>query len=111
MRIPSLLVLAIALALVQSQPVATQPFGPLSPPILNGCTENQLFAVLNSPRGNDCLRNGLPRNANVPSNFSVFCSAGRWGCCVKTAGYVPGGCKYEGVIPVWRRPPPPATQD
>ncbi len=99
----------MSLFLCQSTPVSTQPFGPLQPPILNGCSENALFAILNSDRGRYCLNTMLPKQANVASDFSVFCNSGKWGCCFKSAGL--GSCKVEGVIPVYRRPKPPATRD
>ena len=100
----------LALFLAQSAPVSPAPFGvlqPSGPVILNGCTENALFAVLNSGAGKECL-NYLPRASNVSSRYSVFCKAGRWGCCEKTAGYP--NCKIEEAIPYQRPPPPVATQ-
>ncbi|NOT39969.1 MAG: hypothetical protein HOP13_05705 [Alphaproteobacteria bacterium] len=103
------LLMMISLFLAQSAPVSTQPFGPPQPPILNGCSENALFAILNSDRGRYCLDTMLPRQANIASDYSVFCSAGRWGCCIKSVGL--GGCKVEGVIPTYRRPKPPAMRD
>lgn len=102
---------AIALLLVMftAGPVATQPWGPLGPrpkPVLNGCTESALFAVFNSAAGKECLRY-LPTYANAPTEFSVFCQGGRWGCCVKSIGF--GGCKIEEAIPYQRRVPPVAV--
>jgi len=111
MRSFVLLLSLVLVALVQSSPVATQPFGPLGPrppTILNGCSENALFAILNSHRGQYCLETLLPRAANVASSYSVFCSGGQWGCCEKSAGM--NGCKVRGAIPTRTIPPPPATQ-
>jgi hypothetical protein len=99
--------LALVLLAVTAAPVMTQPFGPpgpRAPAILNGCTENALFAILNSSAGQACLP-ALPRAANVDSDFSIFCNAGRWGCCLKTHG-LPSGCKIEEAIPTKRRTPP-----
>jgi hypothetical protein len=81
--------------------------GPRPPAILNGCTENALFAVLKTGAGAECLRNLLPRASNVASEYSVFCQAGQWGCCVKTIGF--NGCKYRGTIPYQRTIPPPVA--
>ncbi|MEQ1866288.1 MAG: hypothetical protein ABL996_16745 [Micropepsaceae bacterium] len=106
-RLPFLIVMSLFLC--QSAPVSTEPFGPPQPPILNGCTENALFAILNSDRGRYCLDALLPKQSNVASDFSVFCSGGKWGCCFKSEGF--GSCKVEGVIPFYRRPKPPATRD
>ncbi|MFM9862584.1 MAG: hypothetical protein ACKVRO_03155 [Micropepsaceae bacterium] len=103
------LLMMISLFLFQSAPVSTQPFGPPQPPILNGCSENALFAILNSDRGRYCLDTMLPRQANIASEYSVFCNAGKWGCCIKSVGF--GGCKVEGIIPTYRRPKPPAMRD
>ena len=102
------LLIALSLVLLQSSPVSTQPFDallPRQPTVLNGCTENALFAVLNTDAGRECLRY-LPTMANVGTQFSVFCRAGRWGCCDKTAGYP--NCKIEEAIPFKRKPPPVA---
>ena len=102
-------VVALSLLIVTSGPVMTQPFepvGPRQPVILNGCTESALFAVLNSAAGQECLK-ALPRFGNVSSDYSVFCRAGRWGCCVKSVGF--GACKIEETIPTQRRPRPPLT--
>jgi hypothetical protein len=101
----------LSLLLLQSAPVATQPFeplGPRPPAILNGCTENALFAILNSQAGQECLKY-LPRASNVATDFSVFCRQARWGCCDKQAGYP--NCKIEEAIP-YRRPqrPPVAVR-
>lgn len=107
MRRFGLLMLLLSLALVQSSPVATQPFGPLGPRppvILNGCSENALFAVLNTDAGRECLRSLLPRVSNVASEYSVFCQSGQWGCCVKASVGL-NGCKYRGTIPFRPRPP------
>jgi hypothetical protein len=98
-----------SLFVFQSSPVSTQPFGPRPPVVLNGCTESALFAVLNSDAGKYCLANLLPRYSNAPSDYSVFCSAGKWGCCIKSAGF--GNCKVDGIIPTQRRPKPPAALD
>ncbi len=103
------LLIMLSLFLAQSEPVSTQPFGPPQPPILNGCSENALFAILNSDRGRYCLDTMLPRHANVATDYSVFCSGGQWGCCIKSAGF--GSCKVTGAIPSARRPRPPATRD
>ncbi len=103
------LLIMLPLFLFQSSAVSTQPFGPPQPPILNGCSENALFAILNSDRGRYCLDTMLPRQANAASDYSVFCNAGKWGCCIKSAGFA--NCKVEGVIPVSRRPKLPATRD
>ena len=108
MRRISILIVVLLFA-YQSRPVSTQPFGPPPPPILNGCSENALFAILNSDRGRYCLDTMLPKRANLASPFSVFCNAGKWGCCDKAAGF--GHCKVEGVIPIYRQPKPPATRD
>jgi hypothetical protein len=100
----------LSLFLMQSAPVATSPFGvlqPTGPVILNGCTENALFAALNSAAGKECL-NLLPHVSNVSTGFSVFCKAGRWGCCDKAAGYP--NCKIEQPIPYQRPRPPVAVQ-
>ena len=107
--------LILALFLVQSAPVIPASFGaygafpsePPGPVVLNGCTENALFAVLNSQAGQACLQY-LPRASNVSSSMSVFCRQGRWGCCDKQAGYP--NCKIEEAIPYRRRPPPVAVQ-
>lgn len=101
--------IVVSLFVAQSAPVSTQPFDPPQPPILNGCSENALFAILNSDRGRYCLDTMLPRQANIASDYSVFCSAGKWGCCIKSAGF--GNCKVTGTIPVYRRPKPPATRN
>jgi hypothetical protein len=110
MRRFAFLILLVSLALVQSSPVATQPFGPLGPrppAILNGCSENALFAVLRDGAGAECLRNLLPRASNVASEYSVFCQGAQWGCCLKTAGLA--GCKYRGMIPYQRPARPPVA--
>jgi hypothetical protein len=100
------------LFLFQSTPVATpsfaQPFPPLQRPILNGCSENALFAILNTGEGKYCLENLLPRASNAPSDYSIFCSGAQWGCCLKQAGLT--GCKVRGQIPSRRIPRPPATR-
>ena len=99
----------LSLFLAQSAPVSPAPYGvfqqPSGPIILNGCTENALFAVLNSAPGKECL-SYLSRVSNVSSPYSVFCKAGRWGCCDKAAGYP--NCKIEDAIPYRRQPPPVA---
>ena len=98
----------LSLFLAQSAPVTPAPFGVFQPPgpvILNGCTENALFAVLNTSAGKECL-SYLSRASNVSSSFSVFCKAGRWGCCDKASGYP--NCKIEDAIP-YRRAQPPAA--
>jgi hypothetical protein len=112
MRRLALLTLLVSLALLQSSPVATQPFeplGPRPPAILNGCSENALFAILNSGGGGDCLRRLLPRASNVASEYSVFCQGAQWGCCVKSVGF--GACKYTGTIPSRRVVRPPVAVD
>lgn len=112
MRRFALLTLLVSLALVQSSPVATQPFGPLGPrgpAILNGCSENALFSILNTAEGGECLRNLLPRASNVASEYSLFCQGGRWGCCVKSVGF--NGCKYGGAVPFQRAVRPPVAVD
>lgn len=96
------------LLVATSGPVMTQPFGPLGPrqpAILNGCTENAIFAVMNSAAGKVCLHL-LPQVANVNAEYSLFCKAGRWGCCLKATGF--GSCKIEEAIPYQRRAPPVA---
>lgn len=90
-------------------PASTQPFGPPQPPILNGCSENALFAILHSDKGQYCLNTMLPKQANIASDYSVFCNGARWGCCAKATGW--GACKIEGEIPTYRKPKPPATRD
>jgi hypothetical protein len=103
--------LVLSLFLLQSAPVtpanytAVGPFEPQGPVVLNGCTENALFAILNSQAGQACLQY-LPRQSNVPTTFSVFCQRGRWGCCYKQSGYP--NCKIEEPIP-YRRPAPPVA--
>jgi hypothetical protein len=102
---------ALLLLVLTSGPVMTQPFGPLGPRqpvVLNGCTENAIFAVMNTAAGQECLK-ALPRFSNVGSEFSLFCKAGRWGCCLKSTGF--GACKIEETIPYRRRTPPVATPD
>ena len=99
---------ALFLLVATSGPVMTQPFAPLGPRqpvILNGCTENAIFAVMNSAAGKECLHL-LPRVSNVSSEYSLFCKAGRWGCCLKSVGF--GACKIEEAIPYQRRAPPVA---
>lgn len=99
------------LFLFQSTPIATsfaQPFPPLQRPILNGCSENAVFAILNTAEGRECLKY-LPRASNAPSDFSLFCRGADWGCCIKTAGL--NGCKITGRIPSQRIPRLPATQN
>jgi len=99
------------LLLIQSAPVAgpsfAQPFPPRQPPILNGCSENALFAILRTGEGKYCLDNLLPRASNTPSEYSIFCSGGQWGCCLKQAGM--SGCKVRGQIPYRRLPQPPRS--
>jgi len=100
-------VLALSVLFLVAGPATPQPWSPLGPrpqPILNGCSENAVFAILNTAAGRECLRY-LSRAANVNSEFSLFCNAGRWGCCLKSAGF--GSCKIEEAIPVQRRIPPP----
>jgi hypothetical protein len=103
-----LLPLFLSLFLIQSAPVTPAPFGfPVQPPgpvVLNGCTENALFAILNSQAGQACLQY-LPRASNVATRFSLFCRAGRWGCCDKQTGYP--NCKIEEAIPYQRTQRPP----
>jgi hypothetical protein len=98
--------------LFQSTPVATpsfaQPFPPLERPILNGCTENAVFAIMNTAEGRECLK-ALPRASNVPSDLSLFCRGADWGCCFKTEGL--NGCKITGRIPFRRVQRPPAVRD
>jgi hypothetical protein len=100
------------LLLIQSTPVAgpsfAQPFPPLQPAILNGCSENALFAILNTAEGRECLK-ALPRASNEPSDFSVFCRGADWGCCFKSAGF--NGCKITGRIPYRRPTRAPAVRD
>ena len=86
-----------------AMPEGYGPIGPRPPIILNGCTESALFAILNSTPGQRCLQ-FLPRASNVGTDFSLYCSAGRWGCCLKAAGL--SSCKIEGLIPTQRRLPP-----
>jgi len=65
---------ALLLLVLTSGPVRPQPFGPLGPrqpAVLNGCTENSIFAVMSSAAGKACL-NYLPRFSNVSSEFSLF---------------------------------------
>lgn len=102
-------VVALSLLMLQSSPVSTQPFGPFPRPpvVLNGCSESALFAVLNSDAGKECLRTLLPRFGNVASDYSVFCSGARWGCCTKANGL--GSCKIEGLIPLQRTQRPPLS--
>jgi hypothetical protein len=112
MRHFALPIVFVSLVLLQSSPVATQPFeplGPRPPAILNGCSENALFAILNSGRGGDCLRTLLPRASNVASEYSVFCQGAQWGCCVKSIGF--GACKHTGTIPSQRVVRPPVAVD
>jgi hypothetical protein len=99
----------LSLFLIQSAPVATQPFGPFPrpPAVLNGCTESALFAILNSQAGQACLQY-LPRYANDTPRFSIYCRAGRWGCCIKPQGYP--NCKIEEAIPTRPLVRLPATQ-
>ncbi len=102
-----ILPLFLSLFLFQSAPVTPAAFGPLQPPgpvVLNGCTENALFAILNSQAGQACLPL-LPRASNVGTEFSMYCRAGRWGCCFKQSGYP--NCKIEGPIPYQRPQRPP----
>ena len=99
----------MSLYLSYSAPVSTQPFGLPQPPILNGCSENAVFAILNSDQGRYCLNTMLPRQVNVASDYSLFCNAGKWGCCLKSVGF--GSCKVEGIIPSAKRPKPPATRE
>jgi hypothetical protein len=100
------------LILIQSSSVATpsfaQPFPPLQPKILNGCTENSVFAILQTPEGRECLK-ALPRASNVSSDFSLFCRGADWGCCFKTQGL--NGCKITGRIPYRRPVRAPAVRD
>jgi hypothetical protein len=110
MRTSTLPVLLAMLILFQSSPVApslAQPF-PRQPAILNGCAENSLFAILHTAEGRACLAY-LPRASNVPSDFSIFCRGGEWGCCFKTEGM--NGCKITGRIPSRRFPRAPAVLD
>lgn len=98
----------LSLFLIQSTPVTPAAFGPFQTPpgpvVLNGCTENALFAILNSQAGQTCLQ-FLPHASNVASHLSVFCRAERWGCCNKQTGYP--DCKIEGLIPYQRTLRPP----
>lgn len=99
----------LSLVFIQSTPVSTQPFDPVlrrPPAILHGCTENALFAILNSAAGKECL-NYLPRASNVATDLSIFCKAGRWGCCDKAVGYP--ACKIEEAIPYQRTLKPPVA--
>ena len=100
--------LFLSLFLIQSAPVTPAAFGPLQTPpgpvVLNGCTENALFAILNSQAGQACLQY-LPRASNVATDFSLFCRAGRCGCCDKQTGYP--NCKIEELIPYQRSQRPP----
>jgi hypothetical protein len=92
-------------------PVAPQPFGtlqPRQPAVLNGCTENALFAILNSDAGKACLPY-LPRASNVGTDMSIFCNSGRWGCCKKGVGFP--ACKIEEAIPYRRTQKPPVAID
>jgi hypothetical protein len=106
------IVLLAMLVLFQSIPVAgpslAQPFPPRQPPILNGCSENALFAILHTGEGKYCLDSLLPRASNTPSDYSIFCNGAQWGCCLKQAGF--NGCKVTGQIPSRRIPRPPATR-
>jgi len=99
------------LILFQSSPVATpsfaQPF-PRDPAILNGCSENSVFAILNTAEGRECLK-ALPRASNEPSDFSLFCRGADWGCCFKASGF--NGCKITGRIPSRRPTRAPAVRD
>jgi len=106
------ILVVLSLLLIQSSPVSTQPFGPLQPrppAILNGCNESELFAVLSTDAGKYCLGTLLPKFGNVTSTYSLFCSDGKWGCCIKTAGLA--SCKVEGAIPYRRTMRPPAALD
>jgi hypothetical protein len=109
MRRAALVLMLLSFTLLVS-PVMPQPYGPVQrqPAILNGCTENALFAILNSDAGKECLRY-LPRASNVSTDMSIYCRSGRWGCCDKTIGYP--ACKIEDAIPVRRRTPPPVAID
>ena len=101
--------LLFALLLVQSAPVTPASFTVLQPPgpvVLNGCTENALFAIMNSAAGRECLKY-LPRASNVGASFSVFCRQGRWGCCDKQTGYP--NCKIEEAIPHQKTQRPPVA--
>jgi hypothetical protein len=100
------LLIVLALVLVQPAPAAFGPLQPAGPVVLNGCTENALFAILNSQAGRACLPY-LPRASNVATGFSVFCQRGRWGCCDKQAGYP--NCKIEEAIPYQRPQRPPLS--
>lgn len=99
------------LTLFHSSSVATpsfaQPF-PRQPAILNGCSENAVFAILQTAEGRECLK-ALPRASNVSSDFSLFCRGVDWGCCFKTQGF--NGCKITGRIPFQRMPRAPAVRD
>lgn len=98
--------LFLSLFLMQSAPVTPASFGlpqqPPGPVVLNGCTENALFAILNSQAGQACLQY-LPRASNVGTDFSLYCRAG--GCCDKQTGYP--NCKIEELIPYQRSQRPP----
>jgi hypothetical protein len=95
--------LLVILLLFQSTPVATpslaQPF-PRDPAILNGCSENAVFAILQTAEGRECLKY-LPRASNVASDFSLYCRGADWGCCYKSTGF--NSCKITARIP-YRRP-------
>lgn len=105
------IILLATLFVFQSTPIATpsfaQPF-PRQPAILNGCSENSVFAILQTAEGRECLRY-LPRASNVASDFSLFCRGADWGCCYKVEGL--NGCKIRGRIPSQRIPRLPATQN
>ncbi len=111
MRNLALPIILATLILFQSSPVATpsfaQPF-PRQPAILNGCSENALFALLQTQEGKACL-SYLPRASNAPSDFSIFCRGADWGCCFKSQGM--NGCKITGRIPSQRLQRPPAVLD
>ena len=106
--------LLVILLLFQSAPVVgpsqAQPFDPFErqSPILNGCGENSVFAILQTPEGRECLKY-LPRASNAPTDYTLYCRGADWGCCIKGTG-LGGACKITGRIPSQLLPRPPVLR-
>lgn len=97
MRYAGLMIATVFLMLVQSSPVATQPWNLPRPVLLNGCSENALIIAVKMCASDSGCASGLAKFENVEPPMTICCEAGRWGLRRKQGSSY---CRTYARIPV-----------
>lgn len=99
MRYASLLTGIALVLLAQSGPVATQPWNPPQPVLLNGCSENALIIAVKTCASSSSCASSLARYENVEPPATICCVGRKWGILPKGGSY-PAACRLRAGIPV-----------